>query len=151
MKLQASCLLKIILGCRFSSEAYAKNVREKATIVLFKNYWGSVHMFLSKFHINRGTIAPSCFKSHTNYWYFVFFQKKVCLMSGLKFILADVTSFLPDNLSGLFKKITFRPGMYSYYYIILHLFLPHFIIMKVCFWCTPQKQTSGGVLWKRCS
>ena len=33
----------------------------------------------------------------------IFFKEKFCLMSGLKFPLPDVTSFLPDNLSGLEK------------------------------------------------
>ena len=31
----------------------------------------------------------------------IFFKKKFCLMSDLNFTLSDVTSFLPDNLSGL--------------------------------------------------
>ena len=38
----------------------------------------------------------------------IFFNKKLCLMSGLKFTLSDVTSFLPDNLSRL-KKVIFSP------------------------------------------
>ena len=63
-------------------------------------------MDLPKFDIDQGAVAPSCFKSHTNnlcpFIYF-FFRKKFCLMSGLKFTLPDVTSFLADNLSG-FKK-----------------------------------------------
>ena len=33
-----------------------------------------------------------------------FFKKKFCLMSGLKFTLSDVKSFLQDNLSGLEKN-----------------------------------------------
>ena len=37
----------------------------------------------------------------------IFFKKKFCLISGLKFTLPDVTSFLPDNLSEL-SKIIFR-------------------------------------------
>ena len=31
----------------------------------------------------------------------IFFKKTFCPMSGLKFTLSDVTSFLPYNLSGL--------------------------------------------------
>ena len=38
----------------------------------------------------------------------IFFRKKFCLMSDLKFTLFGVTSFLPDNLSEL-KNIIFRP------------------------------------------
>ena len=53
------------------------------------------------------TVAPNYLKSHTDSWYRIFFQKKICLMSGLKFALSDLTSFLPDNLSGL-KKYTFK-------------------------------------------
>ena len=43
-----------------------------------------------------------------------FFQKKFCLMPGLKFNLSDVTSFPPENLSGV-KKITFRLGLCTGY------------------------------------
>ena len=38
----------------------------------------------------------------------IFFRKKFCLMSDLKFTLSGVTSFLPDNLSEL-KNIIVRP------------------------------------------
>ena len=38
----------------------------------------------------------------------IFFNKKFCLMSGLKFTLSEVASFLPYNLSRL-KRILFRP------------------------------------------
>ena len=38
----------------------------------------------------------------------IFFEKKFCLMSGLKFTLSEATSLLPDGLSGL-KKLIFRP------------------------------------------
>ena len=34
----------------------------------------------------------------------IFFNKKFCLMSGLKFTLSDATSLLPDDLSGLKKN-----------------------------------------------
>ena len=40
------------------------------------------------------------------FWY-MYIKKKSCLMSGLKFTLSDVTSFLKDNLSGL-EIIIFR-------------------------------------------
>ena len=32
-----------------------------------------------------------------------FFKKKFCLISGLKFTVSDITSFLPENLSELSK------------------------------------------------
>ena len=35
----------------------------------------------------------------------ILFKKKFCLLSGLTFTLIDVTSFLPDNMSGLQKVI----------------------------------------------
>ena len=35
----------------------------------------------------------------------IFFKKKFCLMSGMKFTLSDATSLLPDNLCGLKKCI----------------------------------------------
>ena len=31
----------------------------------------------------------------------IFFKKKFCLMSGMKFTLSDATSILPDDLCGL--------------------------------------------------
>ena len=61
-------------------------------------------MLKPKFDICQGTVAPNCFKSHTNSSRPDFFEKKFSLMSGLKFTLSTVTSFLPDNLSGLKKS-----------------------------------------------
>ena len=40
----------------------------------------------------------------------IFFEERFCLMSGLKFTLSDVTSFLPNNLSELIK-IIFSSGL----------------------------------------
>ena len=57
-------------------------------------------MFLPKFDIYQGAVSPKRFQNHKNSWFFV---KKNCLMSGLKFTLSHVTSFLPDILSGLKK------------------------------------------------
>ena len=37
------------------------------------------------------------------------FKKKFSVMSNLKFTLSDATSVLPDDLSGLKKKIIFTP------------------------------------------
>ena len=61
-------------------------------------------MLTPKFDICQGTVAPNCFKSHTNSPCSDFFEKKVSLMSGLEFTLSTVTSFLLDNLSGLKKS-----------------------------------------------
>ena len=91
--------------CRFIFEAYAKNVREKAVEY---SYWRCLilmDMCLLEFDAYQGARAPSCFKSHTNSWCPYFFQKMVRLKPGLKFTLFDVTLILPDNLSGLKKKI----------------------------------------------
>ena len=63
-------------------------------------------MCLPKFDIYQGTVAPECFKSLTNIQ--IFFERKFCLMSGLKFTLSDVTLFLWQNLSVL-KKNVFGP------------------------------------------
>ena len=58
------------------------------------------------------TVAPNCFKSHTQTLdLLLLFKKKKngCLMSGLKFTLSDVKSFQPDKLPAL-KKIIFSPA-----------------------------------------
>ena len=66
-------------------------------------------MSLPKFHIYQGTGATATVLRTTQTLdVLIFFNKKFCLMSDLKFTLSDVTSFLPDNLSGL-KKIIFTP------------------------------------------
>ena len=73
---------------------------------LFKNYWGSIGFWwaCAKLDNYQCTVAPNCFKNHTNSWCHDFIQKKkFCLISGLKFTLSDVTLFLPNNLSGLKK------------------------------------------------
>ena len=56
-------------------------------------------MYLAKFDIHQGKLAPSCFKSHTNSRCPDFFQKKkFCLTTGLKITFSDIPSFLSDNL-----------------------------------------------------
>ena len=80
--------LKFLSDCRFNFKAYAKNVREKTT-----KSW-------HKFDIYQSTVAPNCFKSHTNSWCLDFFQiKNVFLISDMKSILSDKISFSPGNLS----------------------------------------------------
>ena len=49
-------------------------------------------MWLLKFDISQGTVAPNCFKSHTNSLYFNFFQKQFRLMFDLKFTLCNIVS-----------------------------------------------------------
>ena len=51
-------------------------------------------MSLPNFDIYQGTGATNCFKSHTNSLCPYFFK-----------ILSDITSLLPDNLSGLKKDL----------------------------------------------
>ena len=70
-----------MLGSRFCFEAYAKNVKEKVT------------------KCSLTTTATQTLDV------LIFFKRKLCQMSGLKFVLSDVKSFPADNLSGLIKKI----------------------------------------------
>ena len=73
-----------MLGCRFSFKAYAKNARQKATKWLLK----TINIVFSvEGHALTHTLALC--------------SKKFFLMSGMKFTLSDVISFLADNLSGL--------------------------------------------------
>ena len=59
---------KFMLGCRLSFEAYAKIVREKATKCSLKTTEALLdadeHLLTSD--IYQGTVAPNCFKNHTN-------------------------------------------------------------------------------------
>ena len=66
-----------------------------------------IDICLPKFNIYQGTSEPVLRATITLDVLF-FFKKKYCLMSGLKFTVSDVTSFLPGNLSGL-QKIISRP------------------------------------------
>ena len=110
-KCHSFVMKKFMLGCSFSFEAFVKYVGEKATKCSLKatevllNADGHVHTI----EIFQGTVTPNCFKSHTCSWCPDFFQKRFCLMSGLKIFLSNITPFLPDNLPGL-KKNIFRPG-----------------------------------------
>ena len=82
-------------------KAYAKT-QERRQLSAIKNllrfYWMLMDMCLLKFNIYQSTVAPNCFKNHTN---LILFKKNVCLMSDLTFTLSDVTSFQPYNLPGL--------------------------------------------------
>ena len=97
--------LNFMLGFRFSTKSYTeRRLKEKTnkhflktTEVLLK----LMDMCLPNFDTYQGTVAPNLFKSYANSRYPDFCQNKFCLMSGRKFILLDVTSFLLDNLSGL--------------------------------------------------
>ena len=62
-------MIKFMLGCGFIFEAYAKNIRETATKCSLKNTefpLDSDGYVLCKFDIYQGTMAPNCFKRHTN-------------------------------------------------------------------------------------
>ena len=91
---------------------YAKNVKEKETKCSLKTTEVPLnadgHVLTTTFDIYQGTIAPNCFKSHTNSWCFDFCQKKFCLMCDLKFYLSK-HRFYRTICPGL-KKITFRPN-----------------------------------------
>ena len=58
-------------------------------------------LYLPRYSISK------LFQSHTSAWCTNFYQEKVLSDAGLKLILSNTSSFLPDNLSGL-KKIIFQ-------------------------------------------
>ena len=105
-----------MLDCRFSFEAFAKNVREKATKCSLKTtrfYWMLMDMCLLKCDIYHGAVAPNCFKSHTNSRCSYFCQKKV---------LSDVRSEIPRVRCNIVstgqpvhtaKKVISRPIVFS--------------------------------------
>ena len=62
-------------------------------------------MCLPKFDIYQGAVFSNCFKSYKAVDVLIFFKKKFCLMSGLKFTFSNETLFLPDNLSELKQKL----------------------------------------------
>ena len=62
-------------------------------------------MNLPKFDIYQGTKELQIVLRATQILdVLIFFKKKFCLMSGLKFTLPDATLLLPDDLSGLKKN-----------------------------------------------
>ena len=69
-----------------------------------------------------------------------FFQKKICLVSNLKFTLFDVTLFLPDDMTGLKKK--FSDLSYIHTEILLLLFTT--LEVSVCNW----PKFSGDIITK---
>ena len=80
------------MSYKFSFETYAKNIREMVAKCSLK----TTEILLD---------ADGPFVYLTLIFILIFFKKKVCLTSGLKFTLIDVASFLPDNLSGLQKNL----------------------------------------------
>ena len=94
-----------MLGCRFSFEAYAKNVREKVTkcpTEVLRFYWMLVNICSPKFDIKVQQLQ-TVLRATETLDVLIFFKKMFCLMSDLKFTLSDITSFLPDSESGLKK------------------------------------------------
>ena len=73
---------KYMLSHRFSFEAHAKNLWEKAS----KCSWNTINItkilldtdghVLSKFDIYQGKVVPNCFKGHAKSWCPQFFQEK---------------------------------------------------------------------------
>ena len=51
-----------------------------------------------------------------------FLKEKFCLISGVKFTLSHVTSFLPDNLSWLKKKNYIQVWRDKWKTIYLHIY-----------------------------
>ena len=58
---------KFMLSYRFNFEAYAKNVREKATKGCLETTEVLLDADLSKFDIYQGTVSLNCFKCPKNY------------------------------------------------------------------------------------
>ena len=81
-----------------------KRKTSKSYLKLLRFFWMLMDMSLRELDIYQGTGATNCFKSHISSSCSHFFKKKFWLIFGLKFTLADVKSFLPNNLSGLKKS-----------------------------------------------
>ena len=96
-----------MLGCWFSFEAYAKNVREKANKCSLKTteVLLLMDMFLPKFIFIKLQQLQIVLRARQTLDVLVFYKSKFCLMSGLNFTLPDVASFLPENVSGLKRKL----------------------------------------------
>ena len=95
-----------MLGYSFSFKAYAKKVRENKTECSLKTtevlLYSDGHMFSFKFiEVEQVQIALRATQTLDALIFFLNF----CLISGLKFALSDVRSFLPDNESALKKKM----------------------------------------------
>ena len=61
-------------------------------------------MNLRKFDIYQGKELQIILKATQTLDVLIFFNKKFCLMPGLKFTLSNATSLLPADLSGLNKN-----------------------------------------------
>ena len=85
--------------------------------MLFKNYWGSFGCWWTWTYLSLIFIKVQelqiVLRATQTLDVLIFFKKKFCLMSGLKFTLSDVTSFLPDNLSELIE-IIFKPEVITW-------------------------------------
>ena len=95
-----------MLGYSFSFKAYAKKVRENKTECSLKTtevlLYSDGHMF-SFIFIEEEQVQIALRATQT--LDALIFFKNFCLISGLKFALSDVRSFLPDNESALKKKM----------------------------------------------
>ena len=115
----------LMLGYSFSFKAYAiwENKTEcslKTTEVLL---YSDGHMFSFIFiEVQQVQIALRATQTLDA----LIFLKNICLISGLKFALSDVRSFLPDNQSAL-KKIVFRPALSSLLFNLCKTYLVYFL------------------------
>ena len=73
-------------------------------LTMFDNYQGTAQLSLIIIKVEQLQIV---LRATQTLDFLTSFKKNFCLMSGLKFTLSDITSFLPDNLSGL-EIIIFR-------------------------------------------
>lgn len=116
-----------MLGYSFSFKAYAKKVRENKTECSLKTtevlLYSDGHMF-SFIFIEEEQVQIALRATQT--LDALIFLKNICLISGLKFALSDVRSFLPDNQSAL-KKIVFRPALSSLLFNLCKTYLVYFL------------------------
>ena len=93
---------RFMVGCRFSFEAYVKNIREKVT----KRFLKTTEILLDADEHVLCLIFIKVQNLHIvlrakqTLYVLIFFQKRFCLMSGLKLTLSDLTLFLRGRLNG---------------------------------------------------
>ena len=93
---------RFMVGCRFSFEAYVKNIWEKVT----KRFLKTTEVLLDADEHVLCLIFIKVQNLHIvlrakqTLYVLIFFQKRFCLMSGLKLTLSDLTLFLRGRLNG---------------------------------------------------
>ena len=107
----------------FSFSALLRWLSEKVTKGCLETTEVLLDADLPKFEIYQGTVSPNCFKSPKNSWCPDFCSKKrLCLMSGLKFTLSNVTSFPTDKFFSLIKKYIWVCFVVSIRSNLMHIF-----------------------------